>query len=378
MRLLVFADVHLDAPFTALTSPAVLAGRSGAGAQLARLRRRELRDTVSRICALAAELSVDALLCGGDLYEHERVTPDTAAFLRTAFGDVGRPVFLAPGNHDWCGPRSLYSEVRWPDNVHVFGADRLQPAQLAPGLTLWGAAHPAPANTDGFLDDFRVDRGGVHVALFHGSERSGLPQQGSGKVPHAPFRAADVPAVGLHHAFVGHYHSPADGPWHTYPGNPDPLSFGESGERGAVLAEVAADGTVTRVRRRVGGSVVSAITVDLTGVAHSGEVRDRVAAELAPLSGWVRVTLSGAVLPGVDVRLDDLTDLGPHLAGLVVRVGDVRIAYDLEALAAEPTVRGQFVRDVRADPQLDEDTRQQVLMTGLQALEGRLPEVGVR
>jgi hypothetical protein len=40
-------------------------------------------------------------------------------------------------------------------------------------------------------------------------------------------------------------------------------------------------------------------------------------------------------------------------------------------------VRGQFVRDVRDDSSLDEQTRRQVLTTGLQALDGRLPEVGV-
>ena len=369
MRLLVCADVHLDAPFRWL---------AGAGPHLARARRRELREAFSRICELAEQLQVDALLCAGDLYEHDRVTPDTAAFLQSSFGELGRPVFLAPGNHDWCGPTSLYAEVRWSGNVHVFGTDRLQPVELTPGLTLWGAAHLAPANTDGFLDDFAVDRGGVHLGLFHGSERSGLPQQGSGKVPHAPFRAADVPAAGLHHVFAGHYHAPVDGPWHTYPGNPDPLTFGETGDRGAVLAEIAEDGTLTRVRHRVGGSVVAAITVDLTGVTHSGEVRDLIAAELATHSGFVRVTLSGSVPPEVDVRPEDLTNLGAHLEGLVVRVGDLRVAYDLDALAAEPTVRGQFIRDVRADPALDEQTRQRVLVTGLQALDGRLPEVGVR
>lgn len=367
MRLLVFADVHLDAPFTWLT---------GAGPRLARTRRRALRDTVSRICELADRLGVDALLCAGDLYEHDRVTPDTAAFLRETFGELGRPVFLAPGNHDWCGPTSLYAQVHWSSNVHVFGSDRLQPVELTSGLTLWGAAHLAPANTDGFLEGFAVDRGGVHLALFHGSERSGLPQQDSGKVPHAPFRAAEVPVAGLHHVFAGHYHAPVDGPWHTYPGNPDPLTFGETGDRGAVLAEVAADGSVTRVRHQVGGSVVASIAVDLTGVTHSGEIRDRVAEQLAASSGVVRVTLCGAVPPEVDVRPDDLADLGAHLDGLVVRTGDLRVAYDMDALALEPTVRGQFVRDVRGDDALDEPTRQRVLIAGLQAFDGRLPEIG--
>ena len=362
VRLLVFADVHLDAPF------------AWAGPSLARDRRRRLREAVTRVCGLAGTLRADALLCAGDLYEHDRVTPDTARFLRDSF-DLGIPVFLAPGNHDWFGPTSLYAELDWSSRVHVFDQDRLAPVPLADGLTLWGGAHRAPANTDGFLDGFTVDRGGVHLALLHGSERSGISAQGSGKLPHAPFRAQDIPRTGLAHVFAGHFHRPVDGEWHTYPGNPDPLSFGETGERGAVLAEIGADGRVRRTRHPVAGSEVRSVTVDLTGIRHSGEIRERVGRAVAGFSGTVRVVLTGLVPPDLDVRLDDLAGVGEHLEALVPRLGDVRAAYDLEALAAEPTVRGRFVRDVLGDPALDEATRQRVLALGLRALDGSLTEM---
>ena len=54
----------------------------------------------------------------------------------------------------------------------------------------------------------------------------------------------------------------------------------------------------------------------------------------------------------------------------MLREGPLDVADDLEAMAGERTVRGQFVRDVRADPALDEDTRRRVLRTGLRALDG--------
>ena len=44
---------------------------------------------------------------------------------------------------------------------------------------------------------------------------------------------------------------------------------------------------------------------------------------------------------------------------------------DLEALAEDPTVRGQFVRTVTGDPTLDDDVRRRVIVTGLRALDGR-------
>jgi exonuclease SbcD len=368
MRLLHFADLHLDTPFR------------WAPPDVARARRRALRETLTRICRLADELNVDALTCGGDLYEQDRFTPDTAAFLRSAFTQVEPlPVFIAPGNHDWYGPASLYRQVDWPPNVHVFTEDRLSPVELADGLTMWGAAHRAPANTAGFLDGFRADRAGVRISLFHGSEQGQLAFQETGKRPHAPFRADQIPAAGLHHALLGHFHAPRDAGRYTYPGNPDPLTFGETGTRAAVQVTIAADGSVTRERHRVATSSVADVTVDLTGVAHSEQITDRVSTAVSELSGVVRITLSGEIAPEVDLRLQDVASLPvPQLdSPLLPRLGQISVGYDFDRLKDEQTVRGQFLRDALDDGELSDDQRRRVLVTGLRALDGRRDELEV-
>jgi exonuclease SbcD len=329
---------------------------------------------VTRTAELAEELQVDALCCAGDLYEHEGARPDTGEFLRETFERVPCPVLLAPGNHDWYGPASLYRQVSWPAQVTVFAEDRLEPYELAEGFTVWGAGHCAPANTDGFLDDFRVDRGGVSVGLFHGSERAGFGRQGASKIPHAPFTAEQIPAAGLAHALVGHFHRPALGAWHTYPGNPEPLSFGETGERGAVLVSVAGDGSVQRESFAVGSSPWHDVRVDLDRAEHTGAVREQVREALAAVDGIVRLTVAGEVAPGVDLAGLDLGGLGAHLDGLVVRPLQVTAGYDLGALAREETVRGHFVRDVLGS-ELAPDQRRRVLSAGLLALDGRGDEL---
>jgi exonuclease SbcD len=368
MKLLHFADLHLDTPFR------------WAPPEVARARRQALRSTLTRICRLAVELRADALCCGGDLFEQERFTPDTAQFLRSSFDQLSPlPVLLAPGNHDWFGPVSLYQQVDWPANVHVFTEDRLTPFDLAGGLTIWGAAHRAPANTRGFLDGFQVGRGGVNLALFHGSERGDLAFQGEGKVPHSPFRAEQIAIAGLDHALLGHFHIPRYASTHTYPGNPDPLTFGETGDRGAVLSTIASDGSVIRERHRVASSTVSDVTVELTGITHSGQAAARVLAAVAGRSGVVRATLSGELGPDVDLRLQDLAALPvPQLDALLPRPGKISIAYDLERLKDEQTVRGQFVRVVLADTSLTDDQRRKILVTGLRALDGRGDELEVQ
>jgi exonuclease SbcD len=362
MRLLLFADVHLDAPFT--WAPATVAGA----------RRRAVREALTSIVELADELRVDALCCAGDLYEHGRSGADTGAFLRSAFGELACPVLLAPGNHDWLGPASLYEAVKWSSQVTVFREDRLAPFALTDGFTVWGAAHRAPANTDGFLDRFQVDREGVSVALFHGAERGGLALQGADKQPHAPFVAEQVPAGGLSHAMVGHFHRPAHGRWHTYPGNPEPLTFGEDGARGAVLLEIGDDGAVRRETFDVGGPPWHDVSVEVERAEYSGAIREQVREALSAVEGIVRLTVSGEVAPGVDLAGLDLSGVAGHLDALVVRPLQIVAGYDLAALAREATVRGHFVRDVQGAG-LEPAMERRVLRAGLLALDGRGDEL---
>jgi DNA repair exonuclease SbcCD nuclease subunit len=361
VKLILFADLHLDAPFAWL-----------GGSQLAARRRRQaLRQTLRNITRLATEVRADALLCAGDLFEQARYTPDTVSFLEQTFEEIEPlPVFLAPGNHDWYSAESPYRQARWSPNVHVFTEDRLTPVPLEDGLTLWGAAHRAPARTLGFLDNFRVDRDGVHLGLVHASERGRFTVDEPGAQPHAPFDAEQIAAAGLDHLLVGHYHRPQDADRYTYPGNPDFLNFGEDGMRGAVELTVLPDGRVLRVRHRVGVTDAHDLALSVTGCASQQEVRDRLAERLAGLTGVARVTVTGDLDPRVDLHARDLQDLPHGLDGVLVRLGRLRPAYDLGGISDEPTVRGQFVRDVLAAPLTDED-RQRVLLVGLRALEGR-------
>jgi hypothetical protein len=112
------------------------------------------------------------------------------------------------------------------------------------------------------------------------------------------------------------------------------------------------------------------IHVDVTGATTWQDVRNQVRSALVGLTGAARVTLDGEIGPDVDV---DLNDLEPpaEIEALVVRAPSLAVTYDYEAISHEQTVRGQFVRDVRAASNLTDDERGRVLITGLRALAGR-------
>lgn len=385
MKIVHFSDLHLDSPFSWI----------GATEGAARKRRQALRDTLVRIVDLTREVNADALFCGGDLYEQEYFKPDTAEFLKATFAELAPiPVYIAPGNHDWYGPKSLYAQINWSNNVHVFREATLCEVELEDGLWLWGGAHLGPATTgnflgraqnllrrrvsrgadppitDNFLDDFYVERSGIHIALFHGAERSWFAEQGTEKQPHAAFEADEIEAAGFTHAFLGHYHRPKDAEFHTYPGNPDPLTFGEDGERGAIVATISPDGRIVRERHRVAETEMHDLKLNVTGMTTQQQILDWLEAEISSLSGFARLTVKGEIATTIDIHESDLRYRLNNLDAVQIVFDDLRPTYDMESIRQEPTVRGQFVCDV-LDSDLSEEEKRRVVVTGLRALEGR-------
>ena len=353
------SDLHLDTSFTG----------NGFNPNVGRKLRHSLQQTLLNVVELVKTTNADALLCGGHLYDHDRFSPETAALLPQAFAEIApKPVYIAPGNQDFYGPDSLYRQVDWSPNVHIFNSDQLSPMTISDGLTLWGAAHCRPNGADNFLRGFHTDRGGVHIGLFHGAytsdeERNGGSRQGG-------IEASEIENAGLDHLFLGLYHEPRESDRCTYPGNPHPLSFGQNGERGAVIATISPDGTVQTEWKPVARFPFHDLELDITGCMSRTEIRGRLKETVANLCGLARVTVRGEVPADLDFNLRDLAEVQHSLEGLLIRMGRIRPRFAIENIAKEPSVRGQFVRNVLAAV-MDDEKRQRVLMTGLRALEGR-------
>ncbi len=131
-------------------------------------------------------------------------------------------------------------------------------------------------------------------------------------------------------------------------------------------------GRVTRERHVIQLTKIHDLTVDLTGCASQQDVRDHVQAQVAGLEGLARVTLVGTLATQVDLRPRELSETPSALDALTVRASaELCVAYDYDEIEKEPTVRGAFVRDVRAAGDLSEEERRAVLVTGLRAFEGR-------
>ena len=370
MKLLHSSDFHLDSPLTGLPP------------EKSAQRRRELRDIPARLSRLAKDEGVDLVLLSGDLFDGERVYPETVRALAQALEDMAVPVFIAPGNHDFFHEKSPYAASPWPDNVHIFTAPELQAVEL-PGLNcvVHGCAFTAPHREDDPLAGFAApDDGKLHLLCVHGEV--GLAGN------YAPIDPKSLERSGAAYAALGHVHAAGNGKagktlW-AYPGCPEGRGFDEPGPKGALIVSF-------------GENVQLGIaSPDGLPMAPIGMGIQPVAAKFVPVcKRQYRIET---------VNIEDFTAIvsqgeSPDLVRLIL-VGESRDTPDLAALTAqaaprffhvelrdrttlptglwaradEDSLTGLFLREMRARlDSADEGVRDRLLLAvrfGLAALEG--------
>lgn len=356
LRLLLFSDLMLDRPY------------EWAPPTVADARRTAAREVLVEILGAARGQHVDVIACAGDLFDRRTVSPSTMQWLNAALRSATAPVLIAPGNGDFVGPLGGYSRHEWPDNVTVFDTERFTAVDVADGVTIWGAAHTEAHRARSFLERFEVDRDGVNLALFHGAERSGVEREPAME-PCALFDESAVEAAGFDHALVGHYQQAYFGWMHTYPGAPIAHELGCAATGTAVLVTLADDGTIEREQLELSSPALHDVEVDLSGAKSARDAVKRAGDSLAKRSGVVRLRLTGRVAPNIVLQRDDFVGLVPNADDLLLD-WKTEVDIDLDELFEEQTVRGQFVRDVLASPNLSDDGQQRVLLIGLRALAG--------
>jgi DNA repair protein SbcD/Mre11 len=373
VRFLHISDVHLDTSLSGSRFPSRLGDR----------KREAIRMTFREILEEARSLPVDLVLVAGDLFEHDRVTPDTVEFLKQQFRSLAPlAVFVSPGNHDPCVPGSPYLDDDWPSNVTIFREEEWRSVELRrAGLRVtsfgYGRAQ-LPSRLFGSLPTLSADL--VNVVLAHASDSSRVPE---GKAQHVPFAADEIAGKNVQYCALGHYHQqrPVENMFDStaiwYAGIPEPRGWGDEGEGGYLIGEVTPDGASVDARRS-GRFPLRSLEIACDGFTSREQIVDAVMQHSA--STFDQRTILRVELTGyLDSRLDlSIPELDERLAGhaLFVRWDDhTRPSIDFEAAAGERTLRGRFARTmnerIAAATAPDEKERlERARLYGFKALDG--------
>lgn len=354
------ADFHLDSPFAALPA--------GQAAE----RRRESRELVFRLADYVNSHGIRLVLLAGDLFDSASPYQETGEALAEALGRMKAQVFAAPGNHDWYGPGSPWETVNWPENVHIFRENAMS-ALEAPelGVTVYGAAFTAPEQSVSFLKGFSApENGRIPIGLLHGEIEPA-------EARYAPLRKEEIASSALAYLALGHIHRRGEprscgNTLCAWPGCMEGRGFDELGEKG-FYEGVIDGGTISLTFIPFARRRYEILDVDVTGQIPRAAVEAALPEETA--NDLYRIRLTGEAGEGGAGPRALETALAGRFYALEVRDG-TRMAEDVWARAGEDSLRGLFLRELRAkwDAAGDEEEREAVTRAarfGLAALDHR-------
>ncbi len=379
IRFIHTSDVHLDTSFSAAGFPSRIGDR----------KREAIRGTFRKILEDARRQAVSLLLIAGDLFEHDRVTPDTAEYLKQQFESLGPiPAFIAPGNHDPCLQNSPYCTEAWPGNVHIFREEEFRSVELPDAgvrVTGFGFNH-AHLEARLFQKLPALPADGLNIVLAHGSDMSGVP---SGKSAYGPFTIDEIAGKNVLYCALGHYHqqrlvlNPIDRTQVWYCGIPEGRAWDEEGTCSYLLGEIGEGGELAVRSCPSSQYPLATVTLDCEGFASREQIIDAILQRRGAsfdAKTILRVRLEGALDPKLDLSFSEMEERLCGEAQYIAWDDCTSPGLDFEALAKERTLCGYFVRamnqQIAASPSARRPVLERARLYGVQALLGR--EVRIR
>jgi DNA repair exonuclease SbcCD nuclease subunit len=340
------ADIHLDSPLRGLTS-----FDDAPVDQIRAATRRAFENLVD----LAIRESVAFVVIAGDLWDGD--WPDAGPglfFIRQAkrLRQVGIPVYVVKGNHD--AENTLTRELRYPDNVHLFGHLRPETVRLNHlNVAIHGQSF-REANITG-------DLAAVYPAPVPGAFNIGLLHTcldgDSRHYAYAPASVDALAAKGYQYWALGHVHQrralERNAVPIVFPGNLQGRYIPETGPKGCELVTVDDDGrTVSRFEPL---DVVRWLeeSVDLTG-AKTLDDADRAVAgvlETAKRNNPGRLLAVRLHLHGVTELTAELArheDLRDRFNSIAIDLGEIWLErLLLETLPPKTTTEFPLVDEIR-------------------------------
>lgn len=363
MKILHMADLHLDSPF------------AGLDISRAERRRREMRETFSRMMRYAADTGVDMVVIAGDLFDSAFVTRETVALLCREFSSLSCPVVIAPGNHDPYTAGSVWEKTAFTENVHIFkesSLDRFSFDSL--GCDVYGYAFTSPYESECRIGGRVLDPDRINLLVCHGDVTSPISK-------YAPLPVAAIRAFGADYAALGHIHNTkaTEAPLRglgAYCGCPEGRDFGECGKKGALIVDVTKDSARVefirfskRIYLEVDLNVEGAEDTSYIGAAIDSFIKNAGFGE----EYLLRINLIGSVSPSLVINTQALCENTRGLFHLEIEDA-TSPTWNAELLAKDCGIRGELYRTLLPDLEGEDGevrkTAALALRYGLAALAG--------
>ena len=332
MKFVHIADMHFDSPFVNLSEKDIMGD----------LRRLEQRKVFKKIIEYIKENNIKYFFISGDLYEYKYIKQSTIDYINKLFEEIPETnIYIAPGNHDPYTKNSYYNKYNWSKNVKIFGpkVEKIETQD---------------ANIYGYgFDDFYCSDSGVenieieqtekpNILIIHGNiDGSTIEDMQYNSMSKKMLQEKGFDYVALGHIHKKDYNT-EENQKIVYPGSTISLGFDELGEHGMIVGDLEKNKLETQFIK-LDDKQFTKRELNVDSIYSKEELIEKINELEIEENNYVEIILIGN--RNFEINKYDLIKY--ILNNNIIKIKDnTKIAYNLEKLENENTLKGLFIKEM--------------------------------
>ena len=361
MKFVHIADMHFDSPFVNLSD------RDSMGD----LRRLEQRKVFKKIIEYIKNSNIEYFFISGDLYEHKYIKQSTIDYINKLFKEIpNTKIYIAPGNHDPYLKNSYYTKFNWNENVKIF-SDKIEKVENE-NVNIYGYGFTDFYCENSDVENIEIyDKEKLNILVIHGALDSSNVEDRE----YNPMKKNILKSKGFDYVALGHIHkldyNTEENQNIVYPGSTVSLGFDELGQHGMIVGDFE-EKNLKLEFVPLDEKEYKIINLDITDTNSKEELIEKIMTLEINENEYIEIKLKGN--RNFEINKYELLKL--ILDNKIIKIKDeTKIAYDLDKLSNETTLRGLFIKEMKEklnNPDISEEEKEIIekgIEIGLDVLE---------
>ncbi len=359
MKFVHIADMHFDSPFVNLSEKDIMGD----------LRRLEQRKVFKKIIEYIEENNIKYFFISGDLYEHKYIKQSTIEYINKLFEEIPETnIYIAPGNHDPYTKNSYYNKYNWSKNVKIFGpkVEKIETQDA----NIYGYGFDDFYCSDSCIENIELERTEKpNILIIHGNiDGSTIEDMQYNSMSKKMLQEKGFDYVALGHIHKKDYNT-EENQKIVYPGSTISLGFDELGEHGMIVGDVEKDKLETQFIK-LDDKQFTKRELNVDNIYSKEELIEKINELEIEENNYVEIILIGN--RNFEINKYDLIKY--ILNNNIIKIKDnTKIAYNLEKLENENTLKGLFIKEMNkklknAETEEEKEIIEKSIEIGLESL----------
>ena len=360
MKFVHIADMHFDSPFVNLSEKDIMGD----------LRRLEQRKVFKKIIEYIKENNIKYFFISGDLYEHKYIKQSTIEYINKLFEEIPETnIYIAPGNHDPYTKNSYYNKYNWSKNVKIFGpkVEKIETQDV----NIYGYGFDDFYCSDSGVENIEIEQNEKpNILIIHGNIDGSTIED----MQYNSMSKKMLEEKGFDYVALGHIHkkdyNTEENQKIVYPGSTISLGFDELGEHGMIVGDVEKNKLEIQFVK-LDDKQFTKRELNVDNIYSKEELIEKINELRIEENNYVEIILIGN--RNFEINKYDLIIY--ILNNNIIKIKDnTKLAYDLEKLENENTLKGLFIKEMNkkiknAETEEEKEIIEKSIEIGLASLE---------